>query len=88
MKLTEEQINGVINWMNKWEQLKGTAIPIRFKEDFTEQLPKAIVSGSACPNCKEEKEWCACMRNTCHKCGKPVGNITFTVCDECWDKDK
>lgn len=88
MKLTDEQINGVINWMNQWEQLKGTAIPIRFKEDFTEQLHQHNVSGSACPNCKEEKEWCACMRNTCHKCGKPVGNITFTVCDECWDKDK
>jgi NMD protein affecting ribosome stability and mRNA decay len=23
------------------------------------------------------------MRNTCFRCGKPVGNITFTVCDDC-----
>ncbi len=38
-----------------------------------------------CPNCKETHEECACMRNKCHECGKPVGNITFTVCDDCWD---
>ena len=40
----------------------------------------------ACPNCKERKVVCACLRNTCFQCGKPVGNITFTACDECWDK--
>jgi hypothetical protein len=39
-----------------------------------------------CPNCKETKKECACIRNKCIKCGKPVGNITFTVCDDCWDK--
>jgi hypothetical protein len=38
-----------------------------------------------CPNCKETVKECACMRNICHKCGNPVGNITFTVCDKCWD---
>ena len=41
-----------------------------------------------CPNCKETKVECACMRNKCIRCGNPVGNITFSVCDECWDKDK
>lgn len=39
-----------------------------------------------CPNCGELKKHCACMRNTCVECGKPVGNITFTICDNCWDK--
>ena len=38
--LTHEQIDVVINWMNTWEQLKDTAIPIRFKEDFTKQIPQ------------------------------------------------
>ena len=38
-----------------------------------------------CPNCKETIEPCACMRNICTECGKPVGNITFTVCDNCWN---
>ena len=40
-----------------------------------------------CPNCREPADIadkCACKRNTCIRCGKPVGNITFTVCDECW----
>lgn len=38
-----------------------------------------------CPNCKETVKECACMRNKCNMCGKPVGNITFSVCDECWE---
>jgi hypothetical protein len=32
--LTKDQIEMVIDWLNQWEQLKGGAIPIRFKEDF------------------------------------------------------
>lgn len=40
MKLTPEQIEAVVAWMNEWEQLKDTVIPIRFKEDFSD---KAIV---------------------------------------------
>ena len=44
-----------------------------------------LLATEPCPNCKETVEQCACMRNICHKCGKPVGNITFTICDECWD---
>lgn len=24
--------------------------------------------------------------NNCLKCGKPIGNDVFTVCDNCWDK--
>jgi len=39
-----------------------------------------------CPNCGEPRGECACMRNKCIDCGKPVGNITFSVCDDCWDK--
>ncbi len=38
-----------------------------------------------CPNCKETVDECACLRNKCHLCKEPVGNITFTVCDKCWD---
>lgn len=38
-----------------------------------------------CSNCKEIDKPCACMRNICDKCGNPVGNITFTVCNSCWD---
>ena len=44
-----------------------------------------VLAAEPCPNCKETVKECACMRNICYKCGKPVGNITFTVCDECWD---
>jgi hypothetical protein len=41
-----------------------------------------------CPNCGENVNGkCACKRNKCCKCGKPVGNVMFTVCDECWDKE-
>lgn len=40
-----------------------------------------------CANCKEIGDNCACMRNKCIRCGNPVGNITFTVCDDCWTKE-
>ena len=36
--LTQDQINAVFNWLNNWEQLKNTVIPMRFKEDWGEQL--------------------------------------------------
>ena len=39
-----------------------------------------------CPNCKEAVVKCACLRNLCFRCRKPVGNITFTICDACWKK--
>lgn len=39
-----------------------------------------------CPNCKESNDECACLRNKCVNCGKSIGNITFTVCDDCWNK--
>ena len=43
---------------------------------------------SACPNFKEPMNTeCACFRNKCVRCLEPVGNITFTVCDDCWDKE-
>jgi len=45
--LTPAQIEAVVDWMNTWEQLKDTAIPLRFKEDFTKHVtsyyrPKTI----------------------------------------------
>ena len=44
--LTQEQIDAVIDWMNGWDQLRDTAIPLRFKEEWTKQLNSAIVSHS------------------------------------------
>ena len=35
--LTQDQIDAVIDWMNNWEQLKDTAIPLRFKQDWEKQ---------------------------------------------------
>ena len=53
-----------------------------FKVEAKEQEEKP------CPNCKETIELCACMRNICKRCGNPVGNITFAICDDCFDKPK
>ena len=39
-----------------------------------------------CLNCGETVKWCRCMRNKCVECGRSVGNVTFTVCDCCWDR--
>jgi len=40
-----------------------------------------------CPNYQEPTGQCACMRNKYIRCGEPVGNITFTVCDDCWEEE-
>jgi hypothetical protein len=41
-----------------------------------------------CPNCKKpNNNNCDCMKNICLLCNKPIGNITFTICDECWDRE-
>ena len=47
--------------------------------------PEGNLKGIICDNCKECEPVCACLRNKCVVCGGPVGNITFTVCDECWE---
>lgn len=48
-----------------------------------------VDTNELCPNCKKElNDNCDCMKNLCRKCDNPVGNITFTVCDECWDSNE
>lgn len=44
-----------------------------------------IIKKEPCANCKENNVVCKCIKNICYKCGYSVGNITFSVCDECWD---
>lgn len=72
-----------MNWVDEdfpheWEE----------HEDSKKRIVLRIVEEKEepCLNCKETVSECACMRNKCKDCGDPVGNITFTVCDECWDK--
>lgn len=36
--LTKEQIEDVIEWLNDWNQLRDTAIPMRFKEEYMQRL--------------------------------------------------
>jgi hypothetical protein len=36
--LTHSQISMVVDWMNGWEQLRDTVIPIRFKEAFESRI--------------------------------------------------
>jgi len=60
-------------------------------EVMTEQIGKLrslvdhLPDNNECSQCHETKDPCACMRNKCVRCGKPVGNVTFTVCDDCWE---
>jgi hypothetical protein len=53
---------------------------------YLAELRAESPSEEPCPNCKETIKECACLRNKCMKCGASVGNITFTVCDKCWDE--
>lgn len=45
-----------------------------------------MTENKPCSNCEETQDPCACMRNHCLWCGKPVGNITFTCCDDCFNE--
>jgi len=33
--MTNEEVQEIVNWLNGWEQIVGTAIPLRFKEEFS-----------------------------------------------------
>ncbi|WP_113638981.1 hypothetical protein [Nubsella zeaxanthinifaciens] len=33
-KLTKSQVETIEAWLNKWEQLKGSVVPLRFREQF------------------------------------------------------
>ena len=35
--LTKEQVYNIIEWMDRWEQLKGTDIPMLFESDYIKQ---------------------------------------------------
>lgn len=58
-----------------------------YLEQYVALRQTVVMRSVPCANCKEEVVECACMRNKCIRCGNAVGNITFTVCDDCWDKD-
>jgi hypothetical protein len=36
--LTQEQIEAVISWMNEYDQIRNTLIPVRFREYFEAEL--------------------------------------------------
>ena len=36
--LTQDQMQAVLDWMNEWDQLKDTAIPLRFKEVWIDKV--------------------------------------------------
>ncbi len=40
-----------------------------------------------CPKCHETNAECRCLRGKCDICGKPLGKITYTFCDECWETE-
>lgn len=73
-----------------WEVGEGHKIYFEYLKivavmPYVVPAPFQPVEPTPCPNCKETSEPCRCMRNRCMRCGGAVGNITFTVCDDCWD---
>lgn len=64
-----------------------TILSCKKKGDIVETRVK-LHAPWPCPNCKETVKECACMRNLCRACKKPVGNITFTYCDACFEAGK
>ena len=59
MKLTDKEVEAVVEWMNTWDQLRGTSIPMRFKEEFSRQKTEAE---KIMDNCMYHKEFeCDCF---------------------------
>ncbi len=80
--LTPIQVEEVIKWMNIWEQLKDTAIPIRFKEDFT----KALLYQSGYGPCKNVTDyrkqlWIAAVSNVAGAFNCESSDIAITWAD-------
>lgn len=67
--------------MIEWQDGKGKKIP-----DVPDSSIRDRGSKKPCRNCNEFLEECACLRNKCKKCGEPVGNINYSVCQTCRDK--
>ena len=63
--LTVEQISVIVNWMDTWDQLRGTAIPIRFIESFKNKSFEQIDS-----EIQFSKIFRASVRWECKVCGK------------------
>ena len=87
MKTKHEKIRIALNKYKKAS--KGSMTELSWTNEILRlsEIDQLEPEGEACANCKETVNPCACLRNICMRCGKPVGNITFTVCDECWDKE-
>jgi len=77
--------NSVGKKLKHVHQLQNLYFAIKGKELALSEIP---MRSKPCPNCGEIVKECACMQNICRECGRPVGNITFTVCDNCWDNHK
>lgn len=67
-----------------FNSLQGTLLP-SIKSALSLK-PSPAEASPECPNCKERKLPCRCMKNKCVKCGESVGNVTFTRCDKCWEQ--
>ena len=76
---------GVFEWVISKAICEEWNVDIEDAQALRTKLTK-LNRDKPCPNCKELLKECACFRNKCWKCKKPVGNITFTVCDDCWEK--
>jgi hypothetical protein len=73
---------------NKYEALNigiEKSLNVVLKEKNGEKDLNPQLRDKPCPNCNEMAKECACMRNLCMYCNEPIGNITFTVCDKCWN---
>jgi len=81
--------NSAVNKREDWYgREKDNGIIKGLTAEDHKNLTELFNEPNPCPNCKETSKECACMRNICKDCGEPVGNITFSVCDKCWDEER
>jgi len=47
MQLSTEQVEAVVQWMCEWDELRNSAIPMRFREDFTKWMNLPVKNDEA-----------------------------------------
>jgi hypothetical protein len=53
-ELTEEQVKEIVDWLNTWDEIRDTVIPMRFKESFCKPLMLCGVTCSDKPTLKSK----------------------------------
>lgn len=79
--LTQQQIDLIFDWMNSYDQLKNTSIPLRFKEDF-ETVHDTTTMNDVQKKCHHRGAWLTQTKNYyCPECKLLFKFLKCKICN-------